>query len=97
VKEKINTKKVIKYWLESSKQNFETAKFLFKGKKYSDSLFFCHLMLEKILKALVVQKTKTHAPYTHQLVDLAKIAKIQIGTRFARALSPFGHPALSKT
>lgn len=38
--EKIDIKKVIKYWTESSKQNFETAEFLFNGKKYSDSLFF---------------------------------------------------------
>ena len=35
-------------------------------------------MLEKLLKGLVVQKTKTHAPYIHKLVDLAKIAKIEL-------------------
>lgn len=73
---KINTKKVIKYWLASAEHNYKTAKFLLKGKRYPDCLFFCHLMIEKILKALVIQQTKTHAPYTHKLVDLTKLAKI---------------------
>ncbi len=35
-------------------------------------------MMEKILKALVVKETKTHAPYIHKLVDLAKSAKIDL-------------------
>ena len=51
---------------------------MFKGKRYSDCLFFCHLTIEKTLKAIVVKKTKTHAPYIHQLVDLAKIAEIKL-------------------
>ncbi len=77
-KEKINIKKVIDYWIKSARHDFETAKFLFQGKRYPECLFFCHLMIEKILKALVVKTTKTHAPYTHQLVNLAKIAKIDL-------------------
>ncbi len=77
--EKINIKEVIEYWKKSAENNFETAEFLYNGKRYSDSLFFCHLMLEKILKALVVKKTNTHAPYTHKLVDLAKKADINLG------------------
>ncbi len=78
MKEKINIEKVIKYWIESSEQNFETAEFLFKGKRYSDSLFFCHLMIEKILKALVVKETKTHAPYIHELDTLAQKAVLKL-------------------
>ncbi|MGB2762760.1 MAG: HEPN domain-containing protein [Minisyncoccales bacterium] len=76
---KLNIKKVINYWIKSSEYDFETAKFLFRGKRYSECLFFCHLMIEKTLKALAVKTIKTHAPYTHQLVDLAKIAKIDLG------------------
>ena len=76
--EKINIKKVVAYWKESAELNFETAQFLFKGKKYSDCLFFCHLTIEKTLKGLVVKKTKKHAPFIHQLIDLAKMVDIPL-------------------
>lgn len=75
---KIDTQKVIDYWLKGAEYDFETAKFLFEGKRYPECLFFCHLTIEKTLKALVVKRTKTHAPYTHQLVDLAKTAGIDL-------------------
>ena len=76
--EKINIKKVVEYWQKGAKRNFDTAQFLYEGKRYSDCLFFCHLTLEKILKGLVVEHTRTHAPYIHKLVDLAKIAEIKL-------------------
>ncbi|TSC52377.1 MAG: hypothetical protein CEO40_251, partial [Parcubacteria group bacterium LiPW_72] len=57
--EKINVQKVVDFWNESAQRNFETAEFLFKGEKYADCLFFCHLAIEKILKGLVVKETKT--------------------------------------
>lgn len=74
----IDTKKVINYWLTTAEHNYETAKFLLRGKRYPECLFFCHLMIEKVLKALVIQQTKTHAPHIHKLVDLAKLAKIDL-------------------
>jgi len=75
---KINIKEVIDYWIKGAEYNFKTAEFLYKGKRYPDCLFFCHLMIEKILKALVVKHTKSHASYTHQLVNLAMTAKIEL-------------------
>lgn len=83
----INTKKVIKYWLTTAEHNYGTAKFLLKGKRYPECLFFCHLMIEKALKALIVHQTKTHAPYTHKLVDLAKLAKIGLSSKEIDALT----------
>lgn len=77
----MNTKKVINYWIVTAEHNYKTAKFLLKGKRYPECLFFCHLMTEKILKALIVQRTKTHAPHTHKLVDLAKLAKIDLSPK----------------
>src|SRR3989338_949864 len=74
----INIKEVINYWFKGAERNYETANYLYQGRRYADCLFFCHLMLEKILKALVVKKTKSHAPYTHKLVDLAKLVKIKL-------------------
>lgn len=74
----INTKKITEYLLTTAEHNYKTSRLLLAGKRYPECLFFCHLMIEKILKALVVKYTKTHAPFTHKLVDLAKLAKIHL-------------------
>lgn len=78
MKQKLNTKEIIAYWQKGAERNFDTAEFLYKGKRYSDCLFFCHLMLEKLLKGLVVQITKQHAPYLHELDILAKKTELPL-------------------
>ncbi|MBI4994136.1 HEPN domain-containing protein [Candidatus Peregrinibacteria bacterium] len=71
---KKQSNQLIKYWLTSSDEKFKTMQSLYKTKRYADCLFFGHLTLEKILKALVVKETKNHAPYIHNLLKLAQIA-----------------------
>lgn len=51
---------------------------LFKIKRYSDSLFYGHIVLEKILKAHVVHKIKKQSEYTHNLVKLMHEAGINL-------------------
>ena len=51
---------------------------MFAGKHYSHALFFCHLCLEKLLKAVVVQKTKKQSPYIHDLLTLAQMAEMHL-------------------
>lgn len=72
-------KKQIDYWKDSSKRDLETALVLYKGKRYDSCLFFCHLVLEKMLKGLVLESTKEPAPYIHDLTKLANIANINFG------------------
>ncbi len=69
-------KNAIQYWKETAEHDYQTMDYLFKGKKYSDSLFFGHIVLEKVLKGLVVKETGEQAPYTHDLVRLAKLAEL---------------------
>ncbi len=76
--EELNINKVIKYWLETAKHDFETMSGLYKIKRYSDSLFFGHIVLEKILKAHVVATTNDHAPRLHDLARLSVLAKINL-------------------
>ena len=76
--EKLNTKKIIEYWQKTAEHEYEVMLYLFKGKKYSESLFFGHIVLEKILKGLVVQKTKEQALYTHDLIKLESIAGLEL-------------------
>lgn len=71
-------KELIKFWLDMSEDDRITAKTLLETKRYSASLFFTHIFLEKILKALVVEKTGNPAPHTHDLLNLANTAEIAL-------------------
>ncbi len=64
---------IIDYWTKTAEHDFETMLVLFKAKRYSDSLFFGHIVLEKILKGHVARHTKEQAPYIHDLVRLQKL------------------------
>lgn len=70
--------KTIGYWRESADNDLGVAKKLFGSKDYDYCLFFCHLALEKLLKALVIQKTDRHAPLIHSLVRLAELAELEL-------------------
>lgn len=73
-----NLQEQVSYWKDTSLRDFETAKSLFKLKRYDACLFFCHLAVEKILKGVLVEKTNEPAPYTHNLSHLVEIAKIPV-------------------
>ena len=75
---KENVKKVIKYWQITAEHDYDTMVGLFKIKRYSDCLFFGHIILEKTLKGLVVKKTEEQAPYIHDLIRLREIAEIKL-------------------
>lgn len=67
---------LIKYWQKTAEHDHKTMMSLFNSKRYSDSLFYGHLALEKILKALVIKETKDHAKPIHNLVVLSKDANL---------------------
>lgn len=76
----------IQYWLNGSKEDFQVAKSLFKLGHYSHCLFFCHLSIEKLLKAIVAKETKNYPPYTHDLRKLAEIADLDLDLKQEKAL-----------
>jgi HEPN domain-containing protein len=65
------------YWRRGSQEDFETAKEIFaRTSRYTSSLFYAHFSVEKLLKAELVKKTQTHAPYTQNLLHL--ITKLEL-------------------
>ena len=62
--------KQIKYWEKGAKQDIETADILISKEKILQGLFFCHLSIEKILKAHFVKNQSKFAPKTHDLIYL---------------------------
>jgi HEPN domain-containing protein len=75
---KLDIQKIVNYWKTMAERDHETMLGLFKIKRYPESLFFGHIVLEKILKALVVKETKKQAPYTHNLIELQEISGIRL-------------------
>lgn len=73
----INIDKQIKYWVESSDDDLETAELLINSKKILHGLFFCHLAVEKALKAHVVKVINNVPPRSHNLIYLREKAKIE--------------------
>jgi len=73
-----NFQKSIKYWIDGSGKDFKATHSLFKNRLYPQSLFFCHLSVEKILKAVVMKRTGKLPPFIHDLRRLAEIAKIEL-------------------
>ena len=74
----INVRKQILYWQTGADEEMLNAKIMIENRRFLAGLFFCHLCLEKILKALVVKVTEEHPPRTHILSSLAEKALIDL-------------------
>lgn len=79
--------KQIDYWKNGAVNDLETAELLISGKKYIEGLFFCHLTIEKIFKALVVRKTNQLAPKTHNLNYLYELSGVKVSEEDTSFLS----------
>lgn len=73
-------KQDVKYWVDLSKYDIDTAKAMLESGRYLYVLFTCQQSVEKMLKALIVKNTKSFPPKIHDLVKLINIAKIDIET-----------------
>ena len=63
-----NTKKQVEYWTLSASSDLSTAELLIEHNKILHGLFFCHLVLEKALKAKYVKFNSKLAPKNHNLI-----------------------------
>jgi len=73
----LDRQKIVLYWLTTSDDDWTVAQHLFEKGDYTYALFFGHLTVEKLLKALYVHKTGNTPPYTHRLVYLAEKAGLK--------------------
>jgi HEPN domain-containing protein len=77
--EKVNSDEVSRYWLDEAEEALMVLDHLFEKDDYSYALFFGHLAVEKMLKAVYVSIEKEHAPPIHNLTRLARLAGLSIG------------------
>lgn len=74
----LNNDKLIKYWVNSSDDDFETMHAMYNSKKFSWALFIGHLMIEKLLKAYYVKIKSDYPPFIHNLLRLAEKSNIEL-------------------
>lgn len=69
--------KKVKYWVEISDYDFETAKTMLKSKRYLYVGFMCHQAVEKILKAYYVSLNDAQPKFTHRLTYLTESTGVE--------------------
>jgi HEPN domain-containing protein len=72
----VNIQKQIDYWINGAEDDIITANLLIQEKRTLHGLFFCHLVIEKAIKAHFVKNTKEVAPRSHNLLYLSEKAEI---------------------
>ena len=73
-----NIEKQIEYWKSGADSDLETAEILIQNKKFVQGLFFCHLCIEKITKAILVKEKNQIPPKSHDIFYLANKAQIDL-------------------
>lgn len=68
----------VQYWIDSAEGDHRAARNLFASGDYHWSLFLGHLVLEKLLKAIFVQRFGDHPPRTHDLALMAERCKLEM-------------------
>ena len=68
----MNREEKINYWIKSANNDWIVAGHLFEKGDYPYALFFGHLTVEKLLKAVFVSKFNESPPLTHRLTYLAE-------------------------
>lgn len=70
--------KAVKFWLMSSKDNFETAAAMLKSKRYNFTMFMCRQAVEALLKAVFIMQRNERPEYIHKLPKLVELIGINI-------------------
>jgi len=74
----LDISKQIEHWRQSAEEDWAVAADLVRDGRTRHGLFFAHLALEKLLKALVCRHTQRSPPKIHNLVRLADLASLSL-------------------
>ncbi|MDA8124038.1 MAG: HEPN domain-containing protein [Deltaproteobacteria bacterium] len=72
----VDIAKQIAFWRDSAKEDWDVARQLLDNGRTRHGLFFAHLALEKMLKAIVCKQSQDLAPRLHNLSRLADLASL---------------------
>ncbi|MBM4024428.1 MAG: HEPN domain-containing protein [Planctomycetes bacterium] len=83
----VDVERQVGYWRQGSAEDWEVAVKLVKDGKSRHGLFFAHLALEKMLKALICRRTQDVPPRIHNLIRLTELADLKPDDRQADVLA----------
>jgi len=67
------------FWIDQANDDWKAVETLFKGKNYLQSLFFAHLVIEKLCKSIRIKyNTENVPPRTHNLIYLISSTPIKL-------------------
>jgi HEPN domain-containing protein len=75
--ENFDFQSIYDHWVTISDKDYATMQHLYKSKDYHWALFIGHLVIERLLKAIIVKKTNEHAPHSHDLRRLARLSGLE--------------------
>jgi HEPN domain-containing protein len=69
----------INFWIEQAEDDWTAVDSLFKGRNYLQSLFFAHLVIEKLCKSIWIKYNEVNVPpRTHNLIQLLTSTPIDL-------------------
>ena len=79
---------IINYWLETAEEDFDTMIALYENRRFPASLFFGHLVLEKLLKGIYAKQNPKNptALKTHNLLLLAKKCNLSLEEKIEKQM-----------
>jgi len=86
----MDIEKQVEYWTSGSAEDFAAAESLLEKGHLRHCLFFAHLALEKMLKALVTRQTGEVPPRIHSLIRLTALARLRLDSKQEEFLREFG-------
>lgn len=73
-----DNKKQIACGIDTAKSDLDTVELLIRECRFLHGLFFCHLAIEKWIKAHVVKTTAEIPPKSHNLIYLIDLAELTV-------------------
>jgi len=68
----MTNEEIVKYWIDLSDRDFDTAEWVMKGGYNLHAGYLCHQAVEKILKGYYTKNIEDTPPFTHDLTGLAQ-------------------------
>ena len=84
--EGFDVKQVSQFWLIEAEEALSVADHLMEKEDYSYALFFGHLAVEKLSKALYAVRLREHAPPVHNLIRLSRAVGLEMDEKQMAAL-----------